>query len=526
MPLTVTLIGKGCPVKPLASTIVWQRRALATVVIASTLLRCVHLGVPLLDGMAVKQIYIAHKARGIAGPPFSLLHNSFDFLDENGQRTILTEEIPLYTGLLAGAYRLFGEHEWLGRLLSILASGVAVMALHDLVRREMGRALALPATMFFALSPLLLVYGQAVQPDMCMLAGMLVACAAYSRFLARRTLRWWLTAAVAGAFAALFKYYGLMVVVPLAFMTFRAAGARRRTWLGFMLLVTSTIAPVAIWMIAVFLYSPNPSRGAVYFLFQMPELLWEKVLYFRFVDRFLYKDLGPGTCAFLVVGVASAALGKLDHTVWPIVGWTVTGLGFYFMLGPLLRCHDYYELMLLPAASVWAASGWNYLYRCLAREPAGYSRRWHGTLASWLVALSLLHSPWVMHGKFKWDHGLALAGQRLDELASRSGRVVVIGPAGAASVVHYSRREGWVAFDAATPTAWRDRLARYRDLGAEYAVIYINPELSTADRHRFTDLATELGPAEHHAGAWLSDGRISEYYVVKLTTRADVARRR
>src|SRR5260370_17706862 len=63
------------------------------------------------------------------------------------------------------------------------------------------------ATSFFAFSPLLLVYGQAVQPDSCMLAGMLLAAACYRRHLDTGRWRWWLAVAVCGAPAPLFKYY-------------------------------------------------------------------------------------------------------------------------------------------------------------------------------------------------------------------------------------------------------------------------------------------------------------------------------
>src|SRR5689334_16459594 len=136
-----------------------------------------HFDAPLLDGMSIKQVFIAHKARVIAGPPFDPARTSFDFLDDDGRRLELTEEVPLYTGLLGLAYRLCDEREWLGRVLSIMASLVALLAVHDLTRRTFDRPTARVATALFAVCPLLLFYGRAVQPDACMLAGML-ACAA------------------------------------------------------------------------------------------------------------------------------------------------------------------------------------------------------------------------------------------------------------------------------------------------------------------------------------------------------------
>src|SRR5260221_8759932 len=98
---------------------------------------------------------------------------------------------------------------------------LATAALYDLFRRELGRDLALLAAMFFAFSPLLLFYGQAVQADSSMLACMLLTACCYRRLLDTGRWRWWLAAAVCGAMAALFKYYGLMVLLPIAYMQLR-----------------------------------------------------------------------------------------------------------------------------------------------------------------------------------------------------------------------------------------------------------------------------------------------------------------
>src|SRR5262245_46877003 len=145
-----------------------------------------HLDTPLFDGtMAVKQIFVAHKARAIAGPPFDLTCSSFAILDKNGNHLQLAEEVPVYTGLLAIAFRVCGEHDWLGRLLSVLFSILALVAFHDLVARTIDRRTALLSTALLAVCPLMLFYGRAVQPDAAMVALMLVTACCYDRHLHR-----------------------------------------------------------------------------------------------------------------------------------------------------------------------------------------------------------------------------------------------------------------------------------------------------------------------------------------------------
>src|SRR5262249_14829786 len=230
--------------------------ALVVIFIVSTMFLSLNLTAPLTDGMAVKQIYVAHKARTIAGPPFDLTRNTFDFLEPNGQRLALTQEIPPFTGFVPAAYLLFGDHEYLGRLLSIAATMLAILALFDWVRRDVDERLAVPAAAVFAFSPLLRVYGQAVQPDSCMLACMLLAGCTWSRFLERRTARWWFAALAAVTLGSMFKYYALMAVVPMAFQTLWAAGRSPRTWAKLAGLTAMAAAPVGVWMLGVFAATP------------------------------------------------------------------------------------------------------------------------------------------------------------------------------------------------------------------------------------------------------------------------------
>src|SRR5438874_1244946 len=74
--------------------------------------------------------------------------------------------------------------------------------------------------------PLFIFYGRAVLPDPAMLPGMLGAACCYRRYLDGGRRRWWALALLAGGLGALFKYYGLMVLIPLADMERRRAGWR------------------------------------------------------------------------------------------------------------------------------------------------------------------------------------------------------------------------------------------------------------------------------------------------------------
>ena len=198
---------------------------LGALLLAAILMRLNHLQGPLLDQMHGKQIHVANHARNIARAPWNPLRFTMDFLDQSGNPMMLTEEFPLYNGLVGACYWLFGEYEWYGRILSLLGTLVGILAVYDLVRREYDEQAGMVAAFLFAMTPLLLCYGRGVLPDPWMTACMVLCTAFYRRYLDEGyQARWLAAAAVAGLLAALFKFFGLVVLIPLADMAYRRGG--------------------------------------------------------------------------------------------------------------------------------------------------------------------------------------------------------------------------------------------------------------------------------------------------------------
>lgn len=349
-------------------TPVRRRMALGAILVLAAATRLHHLSAPMTDSLQAKQVYVANKARGVARPPFNPLRSSLDFLDASGDRTRLAEEVPVYPALLASGYRLFGEREWVGHSLSLLGTILALLAFFDLVRREWDDRSALWATTLFSACPLLIFYGRAVLPDPWMIAGMIGSAAFYRRYLDTRKLGWFMAAAICGSLAALFKYFGLMAVIPLAEMTWRHEGSWRGLFSRrFSALCAVLVAPVAAWMGIVFLRMPNPVQsgwvdGVVYpyLVFQSPGVLVSRFFWGEMFGRFPVRDCGPIAGFLMALGIAATVRRRLATPTSRLAmlgGWSVMGVAFFLLLAPKVRDHDYYGMMLLPAVAMWATLG-------------------------------------------------------------------------------------------------------------------------------------------------------------------------
>jgi hypothetical protein len=485
---------------------------LLLLVVVSVLTRLYHWRAPLLDRLYVKQIHQANHARNIARPPLNPFRASLDFLDESGGRMELTEEVPLFNALVGMSYRVFGEREWIGRIWSLLAALVAILVLYDLMRREYDAYTGLVAAYLFAVTPLLIFYSRAVLPDPWMMACMLVCAWSYRRYLDEgESTRWLVATAVAGLFGAVFKYYGLFIAIPLADMAYRHGGWRSLISPRFLMLGAAMSLPIALWIVTVFARVPNPTSRTLYLFWQQPGSLCNPRLYNRLTVGLFLQDCGPVTTVLIALGGIAVLLGK-DRSR-PLWGWSAMGLLFCFLFAPKLLEHDYYELVFVPVLAAWGALGWRAAERFV--QLRGGSTRWTG--ASILALATVIHSPLIMGGKYDLEIGHLIVGERLKQICSPTGRVVVLGQRIGWPEVHYSGRQGWVMQCATLPPNWRGRFENFRRFGAEYAAVYFDPMIPPGVRATYAPLLDSLPIVEHRSGPWFTGKRPCEYYILDLS---------
>jgi 4-amino-4-deoxy-L-arabinose transferase-like glycosyltransferase len=461
---------------------------------------------PLLDRLYVKQVYVAHLARNIARPTWNPMRCRFDFLDARGEQMELYEEVPLYAALVGASYRLFGEHEWLGRIVNLLATLVAIVGLYDLVRQEYDATTGLAAAFLLAMSPLSIFYGRAVLPDPCMMASMIFCAASFRRYL----VRWLIVSALFGLLAGAFKYYGLFIVGPLADMAYRRGGWRYWCRPRFLVLLAAIVLPVALWLLAVFARGPNPTSRTKYFVWQEPSALLSLRLYDRLTYGLLVKDCGPVAAVLIILGAIAAISGK-DRSR-PLWGWSATGFVFWLVFAPKMLEHDYYELVFLPVLAAWGALGLRGLLRFTSAWPR--ARAWVASFT--LSAAAIFHSPLVASTKYDLELGHLVVAERLKEVCPIGSRVIVMGQGFGWPQIHYSGRQGWVERWEALPANWPATIANYHVLGAEYVVVYFDPTVPPAARASYTPLLKSATIIEHRAGPWFPGGRPCEYYLLSL----------
>lgn len=133
-------------------------------------------------------------------------------------------EFPLVPWLGSMLYRAFGYHEPLLRIPSAILGLVSLLVFMDLSRRALPPAGALFATTAFALNPLLVYLGNAMQPDPLMLFLSLVSMTLIWRWDETPRFRTILGAAATTAAAILAKSPAAYLGLVLAYVVIRKRG--------------------------------------------------------------------------------------------------------------------------------------------------------------------------------------------------------------------------------------------------------------------------------------------------------------
>ncbi len=318
-----------------------------------------NVGDPLLDRHAWRQADTAGFARGLARGEFNVLHPRFlaYYPDAYGIDGATESEFNLYPLLVAGLWRLFGEHDVLARLVSIAFSLGTAVWVFFLGRRFFSGAAGALAVVFLGLSPAYVFYGRTVQPDAVALFFAVGALYLWVRWLDTDAWPAYLGAALCAALALLTKIPSLYIGIPLLGAALIARGPRvfrdGRFWLFGLIALTPMIAYYLhahriyqeTGMTVYGIHGGWPGSGKFDTLGQLMSIDFYRVMFVRLRGVLL----GRYGLLLLLLGLA------MDHDrhEGTLLIWLGAVALFILAVAEGNRQHEYYQLPLIPVAALF-----------------------------------------------------------------------------------------------------------------------------------------------------------------------------
>ncbi|MBC5823505.1 MAG: glycosyltransferase family 39 protein [Candidatus Eremiobacteraeota bacterium] len=442
---------------------------LAAVVMLAAALRLYHLENPILDHPAWRQGDEASIARNFAQLQNNIAYPQTDY--DGPPPNYVELELQIVPYLAAQAYRHFGVHETIGRLITVAFSLSTVVLLYALGAAIFSPRAGLLAAFLFAVAPSAVYYGRTFTPEstmICFSTGVLLF---WWRWLERRHWSDFALAVFFGALAWLAKPPALVVAAPLIAMTFSRVGRRAIADISLYVFFALTLVPF-------FLYFSHVS--------QIAEWHWASGITNKHVLPALRAEFASASALGHGLQSALALLRMLTTTVlgptlftislvglfalprdprrpgrgWMFGVWLAALAAYSFVVANVERV-DYYLILFVPFSVLVAGGAIDNVWRRLQPE-AGVSKAAAAGLAA--AAFVVGYTDMLeIHPYYTWSRPVYSAAKELDRKLAPDALIVMghYDPA----VLYTIGRKGWeedaLAWDVHDMTSAIAKGARY-----------------------------------------------------------------
>ena len=450
---------------------------LTLLLLASVATRVGGLQRPLVGQFATKNVVYAMIARNWATGEAPWWHPSLDCLAD-GQPAWHLLEIPVSAYLSGACWRLFGGSlDMWGRATSVAFSTAGVWLMFHLAARWHSRAAAWGAAVTLAITPVSIIYGQAMMLEaslVCFTLATLLGCDLWlSRGSPTRRYAGLGLATLALAMLLATKVYMLVILLPMAVMCVRwwraNQGRNREATRDVVALAAAAvlaIAPTASWQwhVREVTRHDSPVAKRVFYsvwdsadAHRFPSPLFADAEFYRqLLDDLAGPVLGP-------VGLSLALLAFADRAWRRHWAW-LAAMGVVILALPLkFHVMQYYHMVWLPLLAMLVGLGWSVLNRAI--RPS----RWF--VAAVLAVAMCVSSRYAFRAAFitpPEDRAVVAAGRAVASISAPDEKVVAI-HGSTLDLLYYSARRGWAP--PIDDPRLGERLDEFRAAGATWLVV-------------------------------------------------------
>lgn len=338
------------------------RAWLVVSLVATFAIRAFHTDQPIVENYVGRQVPTAMVARNLDRGS-GVFH---PVLDTAPFPNYFVVEPPIYQLGAVILERLSGlAIEQSGRLFSALATALAAWGLFSLVRIRSGERPALLAVMAFAVFPITLRYGRALQPDAAMLGATAAGLACWDLHRSDRRWYWQLAGWLLLSAGIAMKVIAAHLLIPLVAVIMNGSLARR------VLVAATTLIPAIGWYAwAAYLVErsggshASADNGSIWLSILGPSALFQAGT-LAVVGRFLFiRAFTPLGLGLALLGLWHASKTERDRDkLWCV--WGASTLATMACVAEKLH-HEYYWLALAPVIAALMACAFD---RVLTRRP-------------------------------------------------------------------------------------------------------------------------------------------------------------
>ncbi len=406
---------------------------LLSIILLGLSLRLVNIASPILDLYPSRQEQCAMVARNFLRNGFNLFNPQVDWFGHLS--SYFSEEFPLISFLAALLYKIFGIHEYLGRLVSILFSIGSIYLLYNLVKLYFDVKIALFSSFCFAVMPLNLYFSRTFMPESTMLFFSIASIYLFSEWLKNNKYIFFIFGVLATVLAFLTKISSLYICLPILFLFYlkykKKFLLKWELWICFILI----IFPVIFW------YNRSSLKMSGY-IFNPGNLS-----YLLFKDFYLRLFEVVGLLILTPIGIILFALGFLkrvknkEQYLFHI--WFIAVVSYIFLYPKFNYIHYYYQLPLVPVCAVFMGRALAWISQGgMVKESIFSGILNTRKLLIILVMFFIFFSLVIIKPFYHWNKATYEAGLVINKVSDKNS-IIIVGRCTQEAALYYTDRKGW-----------------------------------------------------------------------------------
>ena len=424
-----------------------MRLAILTSILAVAV-RLIWIDQPYIDNWSWRQSDVAAISRNYFQGGFRFARPQIDWAgNESGY---VGTEFPILPFLAAICYKIFGVHEWIGRVQALILFALSLPFFFLLVRKIFGEIAATWALFFYSFAPLGIMAGRCFMPDMPSLSLSIIGLYFFVRWIDRGGLKLFAASAALISLSVLIKATSIIIAAPLLYaavaavydrrkIDFQKSDGHRPPLQSLALLATIALFPSAIWYWHAYQISqqfyPHHFFGAGGV--KIMPLAW----YWDIAKQIPTSEMTPVLFLLGAFGVWQARSARLRQGygaagIGALYAWLVAVIVFIVVVGFGNR-HPWYRLPLVPVFAAFAGAACAFF---AAKIPHRATR-----ISLSILLIVLFGLPSFVYARQLYQSTAAPmrdAGLVLKKVAEPSA-LLVAADNGDPTIFYYAERKGW-----------------------------------------------------------------------------------
>jgi 4-amino-4-deoxy-L-arabinose transferase-like glycosyltransferase len=347
------------------------------------------------------------------------------------------------------------------RLISIFSSLLIIVFLFLLIHKYCGSLQALCVVFVFGFLPYSVYYSRAILPEMLSVSLAMGGIYFFDKFAEKdkSKILYFILSIIFSQCSLLVKPVSVFLLLPVLYLFWKFKGPRFLLSKEFYIYSVLSLVPFIAWRVWI---NKFPEGIPAYDWLLNGGNIRFTPAFFRWIiaERIGKLILGYTGMFFLLLGFTLQSDKKQNYIFSSLLIGSILYV-FVFARGNVQ--HDYYQILLLPAISIYAGKGIEFLFS----KVSGINRKIAFLVGIASVILMILLSWYEVRGYYWINHPEIIeAGKRVDLLTSKNSKVIA--PyIGDTAFLYQTNRSGWPVVNKPISEMVRD--------GADYLVI-VNPD--------------------------------------------------